>query len=156
MTITGGAKILATDILAIETATEERMATTILTADSSTWDDTPEIAATSVTATLVSGQKYKIWFHGRVSTDVANDTAGLRIREDAGVSGTQLGFTNMHIPTTTGNGFTTTLYAEYTAAASGSKTFTLTGQRTAGTGVAHRVRAAASSPAFLAIDKVVS
>jgi hypothetical protein len=156
MTVTGGQKILATHINTIETATQERVATTILTADSSTWDDTPEVAATSVTATLVSGQKYKIWFHGRASTDVANDTAGLRIREDAGVAGTQLGFTNHFMPTTTGNGFTTTVYAEYTAAASGSKTFSLTGQRTAGTGVAHRIRAAASSPAFLAIDKVVS
>lgn len=156
MTVTGGQKILATHINTIETATQERVATTILTADTSTWDDTPEVAATSVTGTLVSGQKYKIWFHGRVSTDVAADTAGLRIREDAGVAGTQLGFTNVGMPSTSGNGFTTTVYAEYTAAASGSKTFTLTGQRTAGTGVAHRIRAAASSPAFLAIDKVVS
>lgn len=156
MTVLAGNKILATDINTVETATKERQATTTLTADSSTWSNTPEVAATSVTATLVSGQKYAIWFHGRVSADVAADTAGLRIREDAGVSGTQLGFTNHSIATTSGNGFTTTCYAEYTAAASGSKTFTLTGQRTAGTGTAHRVRAAASSPAFMAIDKVVS
>lgn len=156
MTVTGGQKILASHINTLEEATQEREDTEILTSDSSTWDDTPEVSITTVTATLVSGQRYKIWFHGRVSTDVANDTAGLRIREDAGVAGTQLGFTNMHMPTTSGNGFTTTVYAEYTAAASGSKTFTLTGQRTAGTGVAHRVRAAGSSPAFLMLDKVVS
>lgn len=156
MSVTGGQKILASHVNTVEEATQEREDTEILVADSSTWDDTPEVSVTTVTATLVSGQRYKIWFHGRVSTDVAADTAGLRIREDAGVAGTQLGFTNHPMPSTSGNGFTTTVYAEYTAAASGSKTFTLTGQRTAGTGTAHRVRAAAASPAFLALDKVVS
>lgn len=128
-----------------------------LTADSSTWDDTPEVAAMSVTATLVNTMRYKIWFAGRVSTDVAGDYTGLRIREDAGVSGTQLQFSgNIYLPTTTGNGFPTYLYAEYTATADGSKTFTLTGARQAGSGTAHRIRASSSSPAFLVVERIIT
>lgn len=128
-----------------------------LTADSSTWDDTPEVAAMSIAVSLVSGVRYRISFFGRVSTDVAGDYAGLRIREDAGVSGTQLQFSgNIYLPTTTGNGFPHSLYAEYTAASTGSKTFTLTAQRTAGTGTAHRIRASSSAPAWLVVDRIVA
>jgi len=128
-----------------------------LIADSSTWDDTPEVAAMSVTATLVNTRRYRIWFTGRVSTDVAGDYTGLRIREDAGVAGTQLVFSgNIYLPTTTGNGFPTFLYAEYTATADGAKTFTLTGARQAGTGTAHRIRASANSPAYLIVERIIT
>jgi hypothetical protein len=127
----------------------------VIDADSSTWDDTPEVVVGSVTVDLVDTYRYKIWFEGRISTDVANDTAGLRIREDS-VSGTQLQFANHHIPTTTGNGFTKTITATYTATATASKTFVLTGQRTAGTGVAHRIRGSASSPGYLVVERIVS
>jgi hypothetical protein len=125
-------------------------------ADSSTWDDTPEVVVGTVTVGLVDDYRYKIWFHGRVSTDVAGDYAGLRIREDS-VSGTQLQFSgNIHLPTTTGNGFPTFLFATYTAAATASKTFVLTGQRTAGTGTAHRIRGSSSSPGYLVVERIVS
>lgn len=151
MTVFGGNNINAADINALE----EREDTTTIVADSSTWDDTPEVSIATVTATLENGARYKVWFEGRISVDVANDTVGLRIREDAGVAGTQLNFANHHIPTTTGNGFTKTIYAEYTATASASKTFSLTGQRTGGTGTAHRVRGSANAPGYLVIDKIV-
>lgn len=156
MTVTGGAKILATDINTIETATETRIATTTIVADSSTWSNTPEVSASTVTGTLVSGQLYMITFIGRVSSDVAADVTGLRIREDAGVAGTQLQFAPFAIASTSGNGFMVTLVAEYTAVSSAAKTFTLTGARQAGTGTAHRVRGTANAPGFFKIDKVVS
>lgn len=135
---------------------EERDQATIITADSSVWDDTPEVSASTVTATLVSGQLYKIWFMGRVSTDVAGDYTGLRIREDAGVAGTQLQFSgNISLPTTTANGFPFYFYAQYTAVSSAAKTFTLTGARQTGTGVAHRIRGSATAPGYFVCEKVM-
>lgn len=134
---------------------EEREEASAITSDSSTWDDTPEVSAMTVTSDLVSGDLYKIWFMGRVSTDVAGDYTGLRIREDS-ISGTQLQFSgNIYLPTTTGNGFPQYLYAQYTAVATAAKTFVLTGARQAGTGTAHRIRAASSSPAYFVCERVM-
>lgn len=127
-----------------------------ITSDSSTWDDTPEVNAGTVTADLISGEVYWVIFEGRISSDVANDVAGIRIREDTGVSGTQLNFGTVPMPSTSGNGFSFRLRARYTAVSTASKTFSVTGQRTAGTGVAHRVRASASAPAYLTIERVLN
>jgi hypothetical protein len=132
----------------------EREATTPLVADSATWTNSPEVVAASVTIAAVAGQKYKLWFSGRISTDVAGDAANMRIREDS-VSGNQVQLGQVYLPTTTGNGWSTYLYAEWTAAASGSKTFVVTGQRSLGTGVAHRIRATSNSPGFFVAEKVI-
>lgn len=131
-----------------------RTALSTTTADSGTYGAT-ETSLITIAATLTSGLTYGVWFTGRVSGDVASDTSGLRIRED-NVSGNQLAFSNIFIGTTTGNGFTTVAYGEYTPGATASKTFALTGQRTGGTGTAHRIRASANSPAFLMITLIPS
>jgi len=149
MTVFGGDTIFAADVNALT----ERVNSTPIVADSATWNAT-EASITTVAATLVSGQKYKIWFSGRISTDVAADAANLRIRED-NLTGTQLQLHQVYLPTTTGNGWGTYFYAEYTAVASASKTFALTAQRSIGTGTAHRIRAAATAPGYFVVDKIV-
>ncbi len=132
-----------------------RVAETELTSDSSIWDDSPELSVGTVSATLVSGERYIIWAQGRVSGGTAGGTAGIRIREDSGISGTQLQFANVYIGSTTGNGFSFYLYADYTAAATASKTFSLTGQSTGGVHN-QQIRAAANAPTFLVIDRLVA
>lgn len=132
---------------------EERDGVTPIIADSSTWGAT-EASITTVVATLESGDKYKIWFTGRISTDVAADASNLRIRED-NLTGTQLQLHQVYLPTTTGNGWGTYFYAEYTAVSSASKTFALTAQRSIGTGTAHRIRAATNAPGYLAVERVM-
>lgn len=135
---------------------EQEIQLTTTTSDSSTWGDTEAVTGISVTGTLVSGLIYEVWFHGRVSSDVAGDYTALRIREDS-ISGTQLNFSgNIELPTTTGNGFMQTFIARYTAVSSAAKTFVLTGDRQAGTGTAHRVRASASAAALFGIRLVLN
>lgn len=148
MTVSAGDVILASDINNLV----ERKGTSLITADTTTWNAT-ETVTTTTAATLVSGLRYKVWFTGRISTDVAADAANMRIRED-NLTGTQLGFGQVYLPTTTANGWFFYLYAEYTAVSSASKTFALTGQRSIGTGTAHRVRASASAPAWFNIERI--
>jgi hypothetical protein len=78
----------------------------------------------------------------------------MRIREDSGISGTQLQLQQVYLPTASGNGYQAFIYAEWRAPATGSKTFTLTAQRSAGTGTAHRVRASASAPGLFNAEKI--
>jgi hypothetical protein len=131
-----------------------RVAISTIVADTTTYGGT-ETSLATIAATLINGLTYGVYFNGRVSADVAADLSGLRLREDT-VIGNQLNFTNVYVGATTGNGFTTVAYGEYTAGATASKTFVLTGQRTGGSGTAHRVRASANAPAFLMITLIPS
>lgn len=126
-----------------------------LTADSTTWNATESGTLMSASPTLVSGFKYKVFVFVVVSTDVAADTAGMRLREDT-ASGTQMQLAPIYLPTTSANGFALAAYAEYTAVANGAKTFVLTGQRTTGTGTAHRIRASSSRKAYMHVDLVLT
>lgn len=126
-----------------------------LTADSSTWSGTESGSLMSVSPTLVSGLTYKVSAFVVVSSDVAADTAGMRLREDSS-SGTQFQLAPVYLPTTSANGFALSIYAEYTAVSDGAKTFVLTGQRTTGTGTAHRIRASSSRKAYMRVDLILS
>jgi hypothetical protein len=90
----------------------------------------------------------------KVQSTVAGDLAFMRLREDTS-AGTQNDATNVSIPTTSGSGFPGILYAEYTAAATGSKTWVVTGSRGAGTGT-QSIAAGGSRPAYLTVDRLVS
>lgn len=149
MSVGGGDVIFANDINRLE----EREGTTPIAADSAPWG-AAETVASSVTIPAVNGQRYKVWFSGKVSTDVAADASNMRLRED-GLSGNQLQLGQVYLPTISGNGWIAYLYAEWTAAATASKTFVLTGQRSVGTGVGHRVRGSANAPGYLVAEKVV-
>lgn len=150
MTVFGGDVVYAADINELI----DRQNTTIFTGDSSTWSNT-EVSVMSITIAAVAGAKYKIIFEGRVSTDVAADGAVMRIRED-NLTGNQLSYLPVYLPTTAGNGWQSRVYAEWTAASTANKTFVVTGQRTIGTGVAHRIRAAGNGPAYFYVDRIAN
>jgi hypothetical protein len=147
-TVNGGDVTYAADVNQVNI----RVGTTKLTADSSTWSGT-EFEATTVSGTLVSGKRYVIAFRGRISSDVAADSDNLRIRED-NLTGTQLMLGQVYLPTNSGNGYMVNVYAEYTAVASGSKTFSFTGNRSIGTGTTHRIRGSATAPSWMTIELI--
>src|SRR5512138_1105388 len=148
MTVFGGDPVLAADYNELI----GRINTVIFTGDSSTWSNT-EVSAMSITINAIANAKYKIILEARVSSDVAADAAVMRIREDS-LTGNQLSYFPVYLPTTAGNGWQSRAYAEWTASATGSKTFVVTGQRTIGTGVAHRIRASGNGPAYLYVDRI--
>jgi len=126
-----------------------------LTSDSTTWTATESGALITVTPSLITGRRYALNFFGNISSDVPADTAILRIREDS-AAGTQIQFAPIYLNTTSANGYALSMYVEYTAVATGAKIFVVTGQRTVGTGTAHRIRASSSRPAYLRVDRIVS
>lgn len=105
------------------------------TSDSSAVTTTDTVADT-VTADLVSGRKYRIRWVGGVTSTVAADSLFLRIREDSTTAGTQLMISRHGVPNTSGAGsrFGAILEAEYTAGATGSKSFCLSYVRASGSG----------------------
>lgn len=132
-----------------------RVATTLVTVSpATTFVGTESIALFSASALLVSGWNYKVTAFMAVKSSVAADIALMRIREDT-AAGTQDQFGQVYIGSTSGNGFVIYLYAEYTAAATATKTWVVTGQRNGGTGTL-QVVAGPTLPAFLTVDRIVS
>lgn len=131
-----------------------RVAATELTTNSATWTSSESSALISVTASLINGWSYKISALVMVNSTVAADAAFMRIREDNS-GGTQSVGLSLGIPTTTGNGFPLWLYAEYTAAATASKIWVLTGSRLSGTGT-QGIVCSTSRPCWLTVDRIVS
>lgn len=115
---------------------------------------TTETTIDSVTAALVVGRTYRVRWTAAVDSSVAGDTAFVRLREDS-VSGSQLQIMRVHLPTTGGAGthWPATIEAEYTALATGNKTFVGTLVRVTGTGDII-VEAAATSPVYLYVDYI--
>jgi hypothetical protein len=130
--------------------------TSSIAADSATWTATESGSLISVTPTLTTGLTYKLLFSGAVSSDAVTsgvETTVMRIREDT-ATGNQLIVSQVFIPTTSTIGFLLTAYVEYTAVATGAKTFVVTGTRNGGTGN-HRIRAATGRSAWLTCDLLV-
>jgi len=127
----------------------QRIATTTETTISAGF--TTETIINTVTAELVSGRTYAIGlFTGIVST-IAGDNAEYRIREDS-VAGTQLQVIRRDLLATNITEVVF-LYAQYTAVATGSKTFVGTGFRQAGTGTLTR-NSSATSPSYMYVEYV--
>lgn len=143
----GGDVIYAADV-------NTRMATTIRTSDTSTVTTT-ETVADSVTASLVSGEKYRVRWAVGYTSDTAADTVFLRLRQD-NVSGTVMTLVRGDNRVTNGAGsrWVAEVEAEYTAAATGSKTFVGTYVRASGSGNV-KVVAAATYPTYLYVDLIV-
>ena len=143
----GGDVIYAADV-------NTRIATTIRTSDTSTVTST-ETIADSAAASLVSGEKYRVKWDVGYTSDTTADTVFLKIRED-NVSGTVLTLVRGDVRVTNGAGsrWKTTAEAEYTAVATGSKTFVGTYVRASGSG-AVKIVAAATYPTYLTVDLVV-
>lgn len=129
---------------------------TPVVADSTTWAATETGALVSVAANLVTGKKYRITFYTAVSTSslsaslAAFEISTMRLREDSS-TGTQLLAPNVQMSTASTVGFFCTGSVEYTAVATGAKTFVLTGQRNNGAGN-HQIRAGATRPTTLVVD----
>lgn len=122
-----------------------------VTADSSTWAGTESAALYTVTADLVSGERYLLRLFTNVSTSSSAASPGIefsqmRFREDTS-AGTQFVSANAYCPTTSGNGFPVSMTGFYTAAATGAKTFVVTGQRSSGAGN-HQIRASGSRKTY--------
>lgn len=90
----------------------------------------------SVTAALVDGRTYRVRWHGAFGSTVADTTVLIRIREDD-VSGTVVQEGNSWISSTSTSGVQSGTEGQYTAGATGNKTFVITGLRNGGTGTLH-------------------
>lgn len=126
-----------------------RIATNIRTSNTSTF--TAETLVDSVTANLVNGATYRItWAFAAVST-VAADLVRVRLRED-NVTGTIRQLGGVYI-SHSGQKLLGRIEGEYTATATGSKTFVGTSMRFAGTGnITHN--ASTNEPHYLYVDYV--
>ncbi|MEU4589990.1 hypothetical protein [Micromonospora aurantiaca (nom. illeg.)] len=119
---------------------------------------TVEAAIDSVTVPLVSGRTYRVRWNVAWAGTVAGDTVFTRIREDDGSTpptGTQLQIIRTEIVTTGGTGtrWPATIEADYTAAATGNKTFVGTGIRASGAGNIN-AHAGANFPITMTVDYV--
>jgi hypothetical protein len=130
----------------------ERIATDIDVADTSTFTTT-ETTCSSVVAALVINRTYRIRFVANFQSSVSGDTVNMRIREDSTI-GTQLQGCRVHsVILTAGFGFQANIEAEYTAVATGNKTFVGTGERSSGTGNI-TCEGAATAPRYLYVDYI--
>jgi hypothetical protein len=126
-----------------------RIAITNRTTNSSTF--TSEAVITSVTAALESGKTYRLTWVVDVASTVLGDTARWRIREDNIAGATrQLTHTYMSMAN---NDFGAILQADYTAVATGNKTFVGTCHRSLGTGT-FSCNANANEPSSFTVDYV--
>jgi hypothetical protein len=130
----------------------ERIATTIATADSSTFT-TESAALMTVAADLVSGRTYRVRVMAYWNSSVAADVVSTRIREDTS-AGTQLLLGQVYIATITAQrGYPICAEVEYTAVATATKTFVVTGQRFTGSGNGN-LEASTDRPAYLYVDYI--
>jgi hypothetical protein len=112
---------------------------------------TAETVVDTITADLVTGKEYEIRWTGLFQSSVAADVVNTQLREDS-ISGTRI--CDGRTPCTTANkAFAAAVRGFYTAVATGSKTFVVTGVRDSGTGNI-TAAAVATSPAVLTIDQV--
>jgi len=127
-----------------------RKATEVLTATSATF--TSETVIHSVTASLVAGKVYWVTLDTQMRSTVAStDRMTCRIRED-GIAGNQLQDITLYQADTLIN-VPFHLEGEYTATATGAKTFVATGLRLSGSGTIVR-NGGASQPSFLKLDLI--
>lgn len=141
--VAGGDIIYAADI---NLAQLKRVGTTLGTSDGTATSGTTELAIDQVTATLVAGYRYNLRWFARWAFTVATDDFFLLLREDSGISGTQIAF--MTVEADEKHAIIT---ADFVAASSGSKTFTGTFRRSAGTGTL-TANGSATGPRLFTVD----
>ena len=103
------------------------------TSDSSTFTST-ETEIASLTVSLIDGVTYDVRCDAHISSSVAGDTVTCRIREDTS-AGTEVQVVSGNTVSTSGNRpVVIPVWGRYTAAATASKTFSVTAVRQSGTG----------------------
>lgn len=124
------------------------------TADSGVFT-TVEAAIDTVTAPLVAGRTYRVRWNVAWASTAAGDTVFTRLREDTG-TGNQLQLIRTEIVTTGGTGtrWPATIEAEYTAVATGNKTFVGTGVRVGVSGGNISAHADPTFPILMTVDYV--
>lgn len=128
----------------------QRIATSARTASVGTF--TVETVIDTVVAPLIAGKTYILTWYGRLFKDVADGIARFRIREDS-ISGTVLAITQLYTTVTINQSFPTIIKVQYTATATGDKTFVTTSNRQTGTGNL-TAQAAADAVAYFYVDYV--
>lgn len=128
----------------------ERIATTTRSASSSAVTTT-ETEIDSVDALLVSGRTYRVRWVFSFTVSTATDHHLGRIREDSS-SGTQIQARRLSAVTTQ-QSYPGMIEVEYTATASGSKTFSATFQRSGGAG-SITSHSASDNPSYLYVDYI--
>lgn len=113
---------------------------------------TAETVIDTVVAPLIAGKTYILTWYGRLFKDVADGIARFRIREDS-ISGTTLAITQLYTTVTINQSFPTIMKVQYTATATGDKTFVTTGNRQTGTGNL-TAQAAADAITYFYVDYV--
>lgn len=113
-----------------------------------------EVAIDWITVPLVAGRTYRVRWTAAWGSSVAGDTAFSRLRQDS-VAGTLMQIVRVNIAATGGAGtrWDGTVEAEYTATATGNKTFYATGVRATGTG-SLTVQGDPTFPVYLTVDYI--
>lgn len=131
-----------------------RVGSTPITADSATFTTT-EVSLVSVTFTQALGVTYAINVQTAFSSTVTGtEIVFARVREDT-LTGNQLQGLISYMPTAGSSGYPISMYCEYTAASTGSKTIVLTAVRSSGTGT-YQLRAGSNHPGAITVTKIVT
>jgi hypothetical protein len=128
----------------------QRIETSVVTAMSSTFTAMTQVAA--VTAPLVAGLIYRVTLEGAFDTSVDGDTVRARIFENS-TAGTQIQARDTAEMDTLGLVTALRMECEFTAVATGNKTFVATGERLGGTGNI-RFAADVTFPAYMYVDYI--
>ncbi|WP_328850252.1 hypothetical protein OG994_16600 [Micromonospora globbae] len=138
------------DLITSGRVSGSRIATQLVTGDSGSVTTT-ETSIGSITAPLVAGRIYRIRYVTRVGTTASGDRAFVRIREDT-VSGSELVGDSWYLVNPGAAGTPCSMEGEYTAPATGNKTFHLTLQRDVGTGTLRRE--GSFMPTYIYVDYI--
>ncbi len=109
-----------------------------------------ELTGQTVDVAVIDGATYEIEWTGLVHSTVGGDIATLQIREGSGTGGTVLMSGQIYLDST--DVFLASIRATWTASATGDETFTLTHQRTSGSGNINRY-ANATAPSLFTVRR---
>jgi hypothetical protein len=141
--VAAGGRIYATDI-------NRRVGTTTATTNGTATSSTTELVVDTVTASVVSGRRYRIKSTFPHQHSVANDRFFLLLREGTTTAGTQLTY-NTTFGHTTAQVDVLTVETDWTASSTGSQSFCICARRTVGTGTLTPV-GAATQPRSLIVE----
>lgn len=126
-----------------------RIETVVQTVDSAVFLGVEETVMT-VTARLLAGNIYRVYFYGKANSSVGTDEILFRIREDDDV-GAEKTSDRVDVNGSTTAGRKSILEVEYEPPADEDKTFVVTGVRSSGTGNGF-LEAATTRPSYFYID----
>lgn len=141
----------AGDIITVPTSPGARIATTEVTSDSSTFTTT-ETQVMSVTAPLIDGHVYHVRANPGFQSNASGDNIRGSLREDT-ASGPELDGSVVPVNGSSTQKHPCLVEADYTATATGNKTFVVTGTRVSGSGTC-RLEAAANRRSYLTVDHI--